>query len=135
MVTEELQETLHASSTRLGDDAPTYERERHGTHSPVVSLLVANRFVLISTLLILLVVGIVASIAIGSWWALAAALIVHALGTLVTVSVALRMTTETEHPSPEVAARLEDEGVGDPDALFTELVEEFSSSDGPRRRP
>jgi len=40
-----------------------------------------------------------------------------------------RLAGEGEHPSPELAALLEREGVGDPDRLLTELVREFSTGD------
>lgn len=69
-----------------------------------------------------LVIGVILSLATGSWWALVAALAVHAAGTLLVVTTALRLTTETEHVSPELAARLEAEGVEDPDRAFTELA-------------
>jgi hypothetical protein len=68
------------------------------------------------------VIGVILSLATGSWWAFAAALAVHAAGTLAVATAALRLTTETEHVSPELAARLEAEGVQDPDRAFTELA-------------
>jgi hypothetical protein len=68
------------------------------------------------------VIGVIASLAAGSWWALVAALVVHAIGTLLVATTALRLTTETEHVSSELAARLEEEGVQDPDRAFTELA-------------
>jgi len=68
------------------------------------------------------VIGVIVSLATGSWWALVAALVVHAAGTLIVATTALRLTTETEHVSPELAARLEAQGVHDPDRVFTELA-------------
>jgi hypothetical protein len=68
------------------------------------------------------VIGVILSLATGSWWALVAALAVHAAGTLIVATTALRLTTETEHVSSELAARLEEEGVQDPDRAFTELA-------------
>ena len=68
------------------------------------------------------VIGVIVSLATGSWWALVAALVVHAVGTLIVTTTALRLTTETEHVSPELASRLEAEGVQDPDRAFTELA-------------
>jgi hypothetical protein len=69
-----------------------------------------------------IVIGVIVSLATGSWWALVAALAVHAAGTLIVATTALRLTTETEHVSSELAARLEAEGVQDPDRAFTELT-------------
>jgi hypothetical protein len=67
-------------------------------------------------------IGVILALATGSWWAFVAALAVHAAGTLVVATTALRLTTETEHVSSELAARLEQEGVQDPDRAFTELA-------------
>ncbi|HEU4701137.1 MAG TPA: hypothetical protein VFS37_01550 [Conexibacter sp.] len=67
-------------------------------------------------------IGVILSLATGMWWALVVALAVHAVGTLLVATTALRLTTETEHVSPELAARLEAEGVQDPDRAFTELA-------------
>jgi hypothetical protein len=68
------------------------------------------------------VIGVILALATGSWWAFAAALAVHAAGTLIVATATLRLTTETEHVSPELAARLEAEGVQDPDRAFSELA-------------
>jgi hypothetical protein len=80
------------------------------------------------TFLTMVVVGAVVSLATGSWWALIAALGVHALGTLLVAVGAIQLTTEVEHASPQVAARLEAEGVRDADKLLSELVEEFAGT-------
>lgn len=71
---------------------------------------------------VFLTIGVIVSLATGSWWALVVALAVHAAGTLVVAATALRLTTETEHVSPALAARLEAEGIADPDRAFTELA-------------
>jgi hypothetical protein len=71
---------------------------------------------------VVVTIGLIVSLATGSWWALVAALAIHAAGTLVVATTALRLTTETEHVSPALAARLEAEGIADPDRAFTELA-------------
>jgi hypothetical protein len=50
---------------------------------------------------------------------------VHALGTMTVTLTITRMTTISEHPSPEVAAALAEEGVTNPDEHFSRMVEEF----------
>jgi hypothetical protein len=64
----------------------------------------------------------------GQYWAVVVACALHAVGTLVVAAGAIALTTRTEHVSPAVAARLEEEGVGDPDALLSDLVEEFAGA-------
>lgn len=112
-------------------DTPTAARGSAERHSSIVAALSANRIMIGSWFFALVVVGVVASIALGSWWALAAALVVHVVGTLVVVGTAMRLTDESEHLAPETSARLEEEGVSDPDELFNELVRESES--GQRR--
>jgi hypothetical protein len=46
--------------------------------------------------------------------------------------MALQLTTQVEHVAPAVAARLEEEGVADPDRVLTDLVE--SHADDEERR-
>ena len=67
-----------------------------------------------------------------SWRAVVAAAAVHAIGTLSVAVGAIRWTTLTEHLSPETAARLEEEGVSDPDRRLTELVQEYTAPRGAR---
>jgi hypothetical protein len=73
-----------------------------------------------------LTIGAITSLATGSWWLLPVALGVHALGTMAVLATAIRITTISEHPSPSVAAMLEEEGIRNPDEHFSRLVEEFS---------
>jgi hypothetical protein len=118
-------ERADAAGGAAGDAGP---RPRRGAAAE----LAAHRVALGVMLCILLAVGVILSLATGSWWLLVAALAVHALGTLAVVSGALQLTTQTEHVSPAVAARLEEEGVVDPDRALTELVEDAAG--GPQGR-
>jgi hypothetical protein len=132
VLTEELREVVGGETVEVPADRPHADRERHGARPGLLVGLRANRLVLGITFLAALVVGAVVSLATGSWWFLLLALAVHALTTLVVVGLILSMTTQTEHLSPSAAARLEDEGVGDPDAVFSDLVEEFAPQDAQR---
>ena len=48
------------------------------------------------------------------------------LGTMVVASSAIQLTTQIEHASPQTTARLEEEGVADPDRVLSDLVEEYT---------
>lgn len=78
---------------------------------------------------VLVVVGAIIGLATGSWWALVAAVAVHAVGTLVIASGAVRLTTAVEHVSPDRAAALQEEGIIDPDRALGELVAEVAQED------
>jgi hypothetical protein len=89
-----------------------------------------HRLQLIRTTSIMLTFGAIVSLVTGDWWLLPLAAGVHALGTMTVVMTSIRMTTITEHPSPEVAAAMSAEGVTSPDERFSQMVEEFSSEPG-----
>jgi hypothetical protein len=126
----------HADEVRAAHAAPGTPAAREGasSHRPVdapgsaeprgtlTSSITSRGPLLAVSFAAFLVIGVIVSLATGSWWALVAALVVHAIGTLLVTTTALRLTTETEHVSPELAARLEAEGVQDPDRAFTELA-------------
>lgn len=125
LLTEELRRAVGSDEVEVPADALDRSSERHGAHGTIVTSLIANGTVLLFTFLALVVVGTIVSLATGSWWALAIAVGVHALGTMITAGSAVALTTEVEHVDPSTAARLEDEGVPDPDRVLTKLVEDY----------
>jgi fatty acid desaturase len=82
----------------------------------------SNRLLIAITLALVVVVGAVASMAIGNWWFLIAALLVHAVGTVLVVGFVLQLSTQVEHPAPETVAALEERGVRDPEQALNEQV-------------
>lgn len=135
VLTEELREAV--GSDRLQSD------ERRGPQRPratiqaggeVAAALSANRLALGLIGGVLLVTGVIATVATGSIWALLAALGVHAVVTVVVVMWFLRTTMVVEHMDPARAAVLEQEGVADPDALLTALAEDYRADDDQRKR-
>jgi hypothetical protein len=84
------------------------------------------RALFIVTLLAAVTLGAVIVLSTGSWWALVVAVGVHAVGTMVVASGAIQLTTQIEHASPQTTARLEEEGVADPDRVLSDLVEEYT---------
>jgi membrane protein implicated in regulation of membrane protease activity len=60
------------------------------------------------TLGVAVVVGAIVSLAIGSWWVLAAALIVHLLGTALMLVVIRGRLEQEDKPDPVTEARLEE---------------------------
>ncbi len=126
ILTEELRQVLGSDVVEVPTGRPHVERELHGGRSGLVVGLASNRVTLGIAFFVAAVVGAVISLATGSWWFLPLALGVHAIGTFVVAIGALQLTTEIEHLPPSVAARLEEEGVADPDAVFSALVEAFA---------
>ena len=128
LLSDELQKIVGAQEVVVPKDVPHRSEERHAKHSPFVAALVANRAILIVTFLAALVVGGVVALVTGQYWAVVVAAALHAVGTLAVTVGAIALTTETEHVEPTVAARLEEEGVSDPDRVLSELVEDFAGA-------
>ena len=130
LLTDELRAAVGRDEVEVPPGTPRRTAERHGgRHSAVVATLAAHRQIAVVGLLAALVIGAIVAFATGAWWAVVVALGLHALGTMLTATAAVQLTTEVEHVAPETAARLEDEGVADPDRLLTDLVEDFAGAE------
>jgi membrane protein implicated in regulation of membrane protease activity len=57
-----------------------------------------------------LMVGVIASLALESWWILVAVMVVHGLLSAVVVGFTLRQTEKQSKPDPVTEARIEAEG-------------------------
>jgi hypothetical protein len=79
-----------------------------------------NKLLIGVTLAGAVVVGVILSLALGSWIFVVLAVLVHALATTAVVAMTLRMTDEADKPDPRTVARLEDEGVSDPERALNE---------------
>ena len=126
LLTEELREVVGRDTVEVRAGTPRRHERARGGHHPIRATLISNRELLVVAFFVALTVGGIVTIVTGSWWALVAACAIHALGTMLVAASAIQLTTQTEHMSPGTAARLENEGVGDPDRVLTELVEDFS---------
>jgi hypothetical protein len=131
-LTRELREAVGSDTAIVDDERLARARERHATHGTLAAELASHRLPIVVAFLAAVVIGGAIALATGSWWVLLAAVALHAVGTLLMTGFALRLTTETEHVSPTLAARLHEEGVAEPDRVFTELVEDYAG-DGESR--
>ena len=76
--------------------------------------------------------GAILALITNDWWVLPAVVAVLGLGTWAVVAVVLAMTANSERPSPATVAALDDEGVHDPEGLFSDLVAEYTEDAGAR---
>jgi hypothetical protein len=126
LLTAEVQEALGTDQVEIpADDAPDIHRLPDGELRSLRSMLGTNRLIVAVAFVPLLVIGVIISLSTDSWWAVVAACAVHAVGTLIVASIVLRLTTAVERVEPATAARLQEEGVGDPDQALSDLVERF----------
>lgn len=133
LLTAEVREAVGTDRVQVpADRADSIGRVSGAERPSPWAALSANRLVIGITFFVLLIVGVIVALATDSWWAVVAACAAHAIGTLVVVTLALRLSTEVEHVAPETAARLEEEGVPDPDAVVSDLAEQFTPADEAR---
>ena len=89
----------------------------------------SSRLLLIVLGAALLLVGVVASLATGSWVWFAVALGAHALMSGVVLTSALALSTQVEKAAPTTVTALEAEGVADPEGALNDLVEQVAEHD------
>lgn len=128
LLTEELREAVGADSVRVPRGSPHHERDRHAGRSAFGAQVATNRILLAITFFVALVVGGIVSLAIGSWLFVVVACVVHAAGAFAVLTILATAARQTEHVDPSVAARLEEEGVADPDVALSELVAEYGGA-------
>jgi hypothetical protein len=127
LLTDELREAIGTDTVELPRERAAQAGTVSGAGRPgLVTLVVSNRLLLLITFVALVIVGVIVSLATGSWWAVVAAAAVHALGTILVGSATIRLSTQVEHVDPTVAARLVDEGVADPDEALSDLVAQYA---------
>jgi hypothetical protein len=85
-----------------------------------------NRFIMAMIGGSALVIAAIVALVIGQWWILPVAFVVLGVVTAAVVATVLRMTSNQERPSATTVAALEEDGVGDPERHFSELVKEFT---------
>jgi hypothetical protein len=130
LLTEEARRAVGSDKVRVPRGTPRHSREQHGGRSGMATEFAANRVLIAITFFALLVVGAIVALATAQWWAVILAALVHAIGTFVVLGILAGAARQTEHVGPNVAARLAEEGVPDPDAQLSDLVEEYAGAQG-----
>jgi hypothetical protein len=124
-LTAELREVVGDRQVRVPVDRPRATRGEHPHQQGLGAYLNMHRFQFVRVAAIVLTFGGIIALVTGDWWVLPLAAGLHALGTMTVALTAIRMTTTSEHPSPDVAAAMAEEGVRNPDEHFSRMVEEF----------
>jgi hypothetical protein len=126
LLTEELRDAIGADEVQLPEDrARDAGRVQAAGHRSLTSQFAVNRMLIGITFAMLVVVGVIVALATDTWWAVVAAVAVHAVGTFLVLSMTLQLSSEVEHVAPSTAAKLADEGVADPDRALSDLIEQY----------
>jgi hypothetical protein len=125
LLTKELREIIGSDVVEVPIDRADPAHRRHVRHTPLVADLIDSRLAWVFTLLAAVCVAAIIAIVSNSVVVLIVAIAVLGVTTVLAVRLLQNLGAEAEHPSPETAALLEAEGVGDPDRLLQDLVDEF----------
>jgi hypothetical protein len=125
-LTHELREAVGAERVEVPADRPHVSRgEGQRRSGGPLAWLGEHRLELLRGTAIVLTFAAIVALVTNKWWVLPIAAAVHALGTMSVALATIRLTTMSEHPAPEVAAALSEEGVPSPDEYFSAMVSEF----------
>lgn len=130
LLTAELRAIIGRDEVDVPATRPDPAHDAHGGHSPWIADLIDARVGPVFAGLAAIVVAAIVALTWGGWAILVAALVVLVVATLLAARTLLGLTDEAEHPDPETAALLEAEGVGDPDRVLQQLVDEFRPAGG-----
>ena len=90
---------------------------------------VSSRLLILVVGAVLLVAGVIASLATESWIWFGVAIFAHALVSTVVIGSAFAHTTQVEKPAPTTVTALEAEGVADPEGALNDLVEQVGEAE------
>lgn len=124
-LTAELRDVIGERRVRVPVDRPRASRGEHPRQQGFAAYLNMHRFQIVRATAVVLTFGGIIALITGTWWVLPLVAGLHALGTMTVALTAIRMTTTSEHPAPEVAAAMAEDGVRNPDEHFSRMVEEF----------
>ncbi len=133
-LTDEVRDVIGADEVEVPIGRPhpsTGESVAHRRSLPLPFAL-PNDFVIAQGGLALVVIGAIAALAvvIHRWWTLVLAFLVLASMTYLVVAMVIKMTSNPERPDPTTVAAMEEEGVDDPEQLFSDVVAEFTAELG-----
>ena len=127
LLTEELREVLGDDTIKVPDgEALQSAQSAHGHYAATLFGMRRELVVLAS---VLLIIAAILTLAGGSWWLVGAVMVLLAAGSLAVHLTHSSYLKSTEHVDSQTAAKLEDEGVVDPDRVLTKLVEDYRSSE------
>jgi hypothetical protein len=129
-LTRELQEDAGTDRAQVDPDTPHPERERHATGSPA-SAAARNLGLLIGIVAIVLGIAVLLAFAdSGRGWVVAVALLLDVGGLFLVVRTVLHMAAQKEKPSATLEAKMEEEGVGNPEGAMTDEARAFRNTGG-----
>jgi hypothetical protein len=129
-LTDEVRDVIGADAVEVPADRPHPSAGEHVEHRRSLPLPfpLPNNFVVAWGVPALVVIGAIVALAVvvHSWWTVVLAFLVLAAMTYIVVAMIIKMTSNPERPSSTTVAAMEEEGVTDPEQLFSDVVAEFT---------
>jgi hypothetical protein len=129
-LTDEVRDVIGADEVEIPVDRQHPSAGEHVEHQRSLPLPfpLPNNFVVAQGGLALVVIGAIVALAVVThvWWTLALGVLVLAAMTYLVVAMIIKMTSNPERPGPTTVAAMEEEGVDDPEQLFSDVVAEFT---------
>jgi hypothetical protein len=104
------------------DDATADRALGSAPRSRFATVISENELLIGITLAGAVVFGVALSVFLDSWLFLVVAVLVHALGTIFVTALAVWLATSGEKSDPRTVARLEEQGVTDPEQALNDAV-------------
>lgn len=128
-LTQEVRAVVGSDQVEVPRSTPHFEREAQGSGTPLGASLRSNALVLsvvalagIVVLIVMLLVSTSSPILVG------VAFLGLVVGLAVVVRMAIQMTDKSDAPSARTSAKLEEEGVEDPESAVTRVADQFADN-------
>jgi hypothetical protein len=129
-LTDEVREVIGTDRVEVPTERPRPSAGEQVEHQRSLPLPVSlpDNFLVSQIAAALVVVGAIVALAVvvHRWWTLVLAVLVLGGMTYLVVAMIIKMTSNPERPSPSTVAVMEEEGVSDPEQLFSDVVAEFT---------
>jgi hypothetical protein len=126
LLTREVREVVGRDHVLVAHDRPQISRSETPRVSHALTALHDNRVIVGMIVPAGIVIVAIVGLSIGRWWLLPPATAILLLATYSVVSLVFSLEAGYEQPSPTTVALLEEEGVRNPERLFSDVVKEFA---------
>jgi hypothetical protein len=126
-LTEELREVIGTDRVRVPADRPRVSQGEN-PHVRLMDKMTARVVGIVGFVAIGAIVGLLIALTHSSWWLTGVTVFVLLVSLFLVTSGIIGLAGVSESPDPSLLAWLGEQGVNDPELLFTELVHEFTPS-------
>ena len=124
-LTGELRDAVGGDEVEVSKGTRHAERERHATGSPAKASIWNVGLLCGIVAIVLGIVAVIAALQSGRDWVVAVALVLEISGLILVLRGVLEMLSQREKPSAGLEARMEEEGVANPEGATSDMADSF----------